>query len=196
MADAARAFRQARAIKLKLTGEPIDADRVRAVHEARPDVWLCVDANQGFSRRSFEALMPVLVASGVRLIEQPFPADQDVWLDGLQSPIPIAADESLQVAADVPRLVGRFNVGNIKLDKCGGLTGGLAVASALRHHGLDVMVGSMGGTSLAMAPAFIVGQLAQFVDLDGAALIATDRPDTVRYQDGCIMWSETLWGSR
>jgi L-alanine-DL-glutamate epimerase-like enolase superfamily enzyme len=194
MALAARAYTNARAVKLKLTGEPNDADRVRAVREARPDVWLSVDANQGFDRTALERLMPVLLEARVALIEQPFPIAQDGLLEGFQSPIPIAADESVQCLRDIPGLVDRFNVVNIKLDKCGGLTEGLAMARAAQSLGLDVMVGNMIGTSLAMAPAFLVGQLCSVVDLDGPVFLKDDRYPAVVYEDGFISCSEALWG--
>jgi L-Ala-D/L-Glu epimerase / N-acetyl-D-glutamate racemase len=186
MASAALAYCGARAIKLKLTGETEDAERVWAVRAALPDVWLGVDANQGFTRASLEQLMPALLAARVQLIEQPFPLEQDAWLDGLRSPIPIAADESAQVIADIPKLAGRFQVVNIKLDKCGGLTEGLQMATAARQLGLETMVGNMTGTSLAMAPAFLVGQLCSVVDLDGPVFLKTDRGNPVRYIDGFI----------
>jgi L-alanine-DL-glutamate epimerase-like enolase superfamily enzyme len=124
----ARAYRQARAIKLKLTGEAVDAERVRAVRRERPDVWLGIDANQGFTRATLEKILPVLLESGVQLIEQPCKVGEESMLDGLDSPIPFAADESAQTLADVPGLVGRFKVVNIKLDKSGGLTEALAMA--------------------------------------------------------------------
>lgn len=195
MAATAHAYAHARAIKLKLTGEPIDAERVRAVRGARADVWLGVDANQGLTRASLERLMPVLMEARVALIEQPFPIGQEALLDGLQSPIPIAADESVQSLSDIPALAGRFNVVNIKLDKCGGLTEGLAMARAARALGLETMVGNMLGTSLAMAPAFLVGQLCNVVDLDGPVFLKTDRAITVHYADGFIMCPEALWGN-
>jgi L-alanine-DL-glutamate epimerase-like enolase superfamily enzyme len=194
MAATARAYTNARAIKLKLTGEPVDAERVPAVRESLPQVWLAVDANQGFTRASLERLMPVLIDARVALIEQPFPIGQDALLDGFQSPIPIAADESVQGLADVVGLAGRFNVLNIKLDKCGGLTEGLAMVRASRELGLDTMVGNMLGTSLAMAPAFLVGQLCNIVDLDGPIFLKTDRTNSVNYSDGFIVCPETLWG--
>jgi L-Ala-D/L-Glu epimerase len=194
MAATALAYRDARAIKLKLTGEPMDADRVRAVRSVRPDVWLGVDGNQGFTRPALEKLLPVLVDTKVALIEQPIPIGQEALLDGLRSPIPLAADETVQSLADVASLAGRFQVMNIKLDKCGGLTEGLAMAHAAREHGLDVMVGNMLGTSLAMAPAFILGQLCKVVDLDGPVFLASDRPTTVEYQDGYIHCAPKLWG--
>jgi len=195
MASDARAYAHAKAIKLKLTGESLDAERVRTVRAARPDVWLGVDANQGFTRAFLETLMPVLVETGVKLIEQPFKIGQEAQLDGFQSPIPLAADESVQGLSDVPGLVGRFNVVNIKLDKCGGLTEGLAMAREARRLGLDVMVGNMVGTSLAMAPSCLVGQLCQVVDLDGPVFLSADRDPPVRYENGMILSPEALWGA-
>jgi L-alanine-DL-glutamate epimerase-like enolase superfamily enzyme len=194
MAAAARGYRSARAIKLKLTGQPIDTDRVRAVREARADVWLGVDANQGFTRESLDRLMPTLTDMNVALIEQPFPIGQEGLLDGFESPIPLAADESAQGAADVAGLAKWFNVVNIKLDKCGGLSEGLAMARAARELGLDCMVGNMMGSSLAMAPAFLVGQLCKVVDLDGPIFQKTDRAVTVQYTNGCITCPPKLWG--
>lgn len=194
MAAAANGFGDVRAIKLKLTGEPVDAARVHAVREAKPDVWLGVDGNQGFTRAALEKLLPTLGEARVSLIEQPFPVGQEAWLDEVFSPIPIAADESVQCLIDIEPLVGRFQVINIKLDKCGGLTEGLAMARKARDLGLDCMVGNMIGTSLAMAPALLVGQLCKVVDLDGPAFITSDRENPVRYEDGYISCPDTLWG--
>lgn len=194
MAERARGYTGARAIKLKLTGEPIDVERVRAVRASLPDVWLGVDANQGFNRALLERFMPELIRERVALIEQPFPIGQDGLLEGFRSPIPIAADESAQGLSDVSGLVGRFNVVNIKLDKCGGLTEALAMVRAAREMQLDVMVGNMSGTSLAMAPAFLVGQLCSIVDLDGPVFLKNDRPIPVRYADGFVTCPEQLWG--
>jgi len=194
MAACAVAYRWARAIKLKLTGEPSDPDRVRAVREALPDVWLGVDANQGFTRPFLERLMPVLIEMRVSLIEQPFPVGHEALLDGLRSPIQIAADESVQGLADIDALAGRFNVVNIKLDKCGGLTEALAMARASRDLGLDLMVGNMIGTSLAMAPASLVGQLCAIVDLDGPVFLTADRPTPMQYSNGFLTSPEALWG--
>jgi L-alanine-DL-glutamate epimerase-like enolase superfamily enzyme len=138
--------------------------------------------------------MPVLVDARVQLIEQPYPIGEDGWLDGYRSPIPIAADESAQCRADLPKLAGRFDMVNIKLDKCGGLTEGLAIAREARRYGLNAMVGNMLGTSLAMAPAFIVGQLCTVVDLDGPVFLEKDREPSVRYRDGHIDCPAALWG--
>jgi L-Ala-D/L-Glu epimerase len=195
MAAAAAAYENPRAIKLKLTGEPEDSARVRAVREALPRVWLAVDANQGFDRGKLEKLLPTLIEAQVALIEQPFPVGQEVLLDNLDSPIPIAADESVQGLSDIAPLVNRVQVINIKLDKCGGLTEGLAMAEAAGRLGMDCMVGNMLGTSLAMAPAFVLGQHCQIVDLDGPQFLIGDRENRVHYLDGTIDCPPEVWGA-
>jgi L-alanine-DL-glutamate epimerase-like enolase superfamily enzyme len=194
MAARARSYAGARAIKLKLTGDPIDADRVLAVREARSDVWISVDANQGFTRAFMERLLPVLISANVAMIEQPLPRGADAQLEGFASPIPIMADESVQSLRDVAGMCGRFDGINIKLDKCGGLSEGLAMARAAHELGLKVMVGNMFGTSLAMAPAFVLGQLCSIVDLDGPIFLQSDRPHRVRYAEGTIVCSPEVWG--
>jgi L-alanine-DL-glutamate epimerase-like enolase superfamily enzyme len=197
MAQGARDYTSARALKMKLTGEiDLDIARVRAVRAARPDVWLGVDANQGFTVDALDQLVPALVDARVALLEQPLKRGKEADLDGFKSPIPLAADESALCLADIPGLVGRFNVVNIKLDKCGGLTEGLAIAREARGLGLGVMVGNMVGTSWAMAPAFVVGQLCDIVDLDGPVFLAHDRTPSLRYDDGLIRVGEEVWGSR
>jgi L-Ala-D/L-Glu epimerase / N-acetyl-D-glutamate racemase len=195
MAADARAYVGAKALKLKLTGQPLDAERVCAVREVSPATWLGIDANQGFTRASLEALMPVLVDNRVQLIEQPVRIGQDGELDGLRSPIQLAADESVQSLADIAQLVGRYDVINIKLDKCGGLTEGLAMAREASRLGLAVMVGNMLGSSLAMAPAFVLGQLCDVVDLDGPVFLRKDCVPAVCYAEGMISAPAALWGS-
>ncbi|HEY6621345.1 MAG TPA: dipeptide epimerase [Steroidobacteraceae bacterium] len=195
MAAGARKFAQARALKLKLTGElNDDIERVRAVRAARPEVWMGVDANQGYAINSLGSLMGVLESAKVSLLEQPLKRGREADLDGFKSKIPIAADESVLTLADVPGLVGRFNIVNIKLDKCGGLTEGLAMAHEARRLGLGVMVGNMVGTSLAMAPAFVLGQLCDVVDLDGPIFLAKDRTPSIAYTHGSAWSGEQVWG--
>jgi L-alanine-DL-glutamate epimerase-like enolase superfamily enzyme len=195
MARDAVGYTAARSLKLKLIGDGADADRVRAVRAVRPDAWIGVDANQGLDRVRLEQLLPTLVEAGISLIEQPVPVGADATLEGLNSPIPLAADESAQTLADLAALRGRYDVINIKLDKCGGLTEGLAIARAARDYGLQVMVGNMVGTSLAMAPSFVVGQLCDIVDLDGPLLLARDRHRAVVYADGRIDCPPGVWGA-
>jgi L-alanine-DL-glutamate epimerase-like enolase superfamily enzyme len=196
MARGAVGYAAARALKMKLTGDAdLDIARVRAVRAARPDVWLGVDANQGYSIDLLDRLVPALVDAKVSLLEQPLKRGREADLDGFESPIPVAADESALCLADVPGLVGRFDVVNIKLDKCGGLTEGLAIAREARKLGLGVMVGNMVGTSWAMAPAFVLGQLCDIVDLDGPVFLAQDRVPSIRYEDGYVHCGEEVWGS-
>jgi L-alanine-DL-glutamate epimerase-like enolase superfamily enzyme len=197
MAGRARSLADARAIKLKLTGDlDVDVERVRAVRSARPDVWLGVDANQGFTRDQLDPLVGALTAQRVALLEQPLARGSEDDLDGYRCPIPIAADESALSLDDVPGLVGRFDVVNVKLDKCGGLTEALLIADEARRRGLGVMVGNMVGTSLAMAPAFIVGQQCDVVDLDGPTFLREDRTPACEYRDGKIWCPDEVWGSK
>jgi L-alanine-DL-glutamate epimerase-like enolase superfamily enzyme len=196
MAAGASKYAQARALKMKLTGElERDIARVRAVRRARPHTWLGVDANQGYEIHALDELLGVLVDADVSLLEQPLKRGREADLDGFTSPIPIAADESALSLADIPGLVGRFNVVNIKLDKCGGLTEGLAMAHEAKRLGLSVMVGNMVGTSLAMAPAFVLGQLCDIVDLDGPIFLAHDRTPAMSFDEGMAWCSDKVWGS-
>jgi len=196
MAAGAKNYAHARAIKMKLTGDLyLDIARVHAVRGARPHVWLGVDANQGYHIDSLDELLGALVDANVSLVEQPLPRGRESDLDGFSSPIPLAADESALSLADLPGLVGRFHVVNIKLDKCGGLTEGLAMAHRAKELGLKVMVGNMVGTSWAMAPAFVVGQLCDVVDLDGPIFLAKDRTPPLDYDDGMAWCRDEVWGS-
>jgi L-alanine-DL-glutamate epimerase-like enolase superfamily enzyme len=196
MAQDAIDYDQARSIKIKLTGDlDLDLARVAAIRAARADAWLGVDGNQGFTRNLLEPLVEGLIASRVSLLEQPLARDRDGDLDGFQSAIPVAGDESILTLADVPGAVGRFQVINIKLDKCGGLTEGLLMAAEARRLGLGVMVGNMIGSSLAMAPGFVLGQGCDVVDLDGPTFLANDRQPSVVYAEGKINAGPEVWGS-
>jgi L-alanine-DL-glutamate epimerase-like enolase superfamily enzyme len=196
MAAGARKYAQARCLKLKLTGDlDLDTARVRAVRAARPGVWMGVDANQGYGIDSLDSLVSALIPSGVSLLEQPLKRGREADLDGFKSRIPLAADESALSFTDLSGLMGRFDVVNIKLDKCGGLTEGLAMAYEARRLGLKVMVGNMVGTSLAMAPAFVLGQLCDVVDLDGPIFLAQDRIPGMTYTDGAAWSGDDVWGA-
>ena len=197
MAASAAALADWPAIKLKLTGEAaLDEERVMAVRAARPDAWIAVDANQGYAATGLADLTAVLLANHVALLEQPLARGREADLDGFARPLPFAADESALSLADVEGLVGRFDVVNIKLDKCGGLTEGLAIARRAKELGLGVMVGNMMGTSLSMAPSFVLGQLCDVVDLDGPTFLAADRDPGASYRDGEIWCDEAIWGAR
>jgi L-alanine-DL-glutamate epimerase-like enolase superfamily enzyme len=153
-----------------------------------------VDANQGYLPDTLDRLLPALHASRVSLLEQPCRRGHEADLDGVDHAIPIAADESVQGLDEVDALAGRFDVVNIKLDKCGGLTEGLLIAKRARELGMQVMVGNMCGTSLAAAPAFVLGQACDVVDLDGPIFLAKDRTPSVRYADGYITCGDEVWG--
>jgi L-alanine-DL-glutamate epimerase-like enolase superfamily enzyme len=193
MVAAARRFGPVQALKLKLTADGLDVERVAAIRAAFPDCWLGVDANQGMTSKSLLRALPAFEQAKVALIEQPLPVDSDAELDGIRSPIPIAADESAQTEDDLGRLMGRVDVINIKLDKCGGLTAGSRMAAEAKRRGFRVMVGNMMGTSLAMAPAFLLGQECDIVDLDGPALLTEDREPATIYVNGLVS-PPTGWG--
>jgi L-alanine-DL-glutamate epimerase-like enolase superfamily enzyme len=194
MGAAAAAQRARPLLKLKLTGDG-DLERVRAVRGNAPASRLIVDANESWTARHFAELAPALAEFGVELIEQPLPADDDDALAELPHPIPVCADESCHVTADLDRLVGKYDAVNIKLDKTGGLTEALLLAKAAKERGFDVMVGCLIGTSLAMAPAMLLAQQASVVDLDAPLLLAADRNQGLRY-DGSLVYppDPKLWG--
>jgi L-Ala-D/L-Glu epimerase len=195
MAEVARSYAGARAVKLKLTGDlDADVERVHRVRAALPKMWLGVDANQGYKRDPLNHLLPELKKARVSLLEQPCQRGEEAELDGIDHTIPIAADESVLGLGEVEALTGRFDVVNIKLDKCGGLTEGLLIAARARALGMKVMVGNMIGTSLAMAPAFILGQQCDVVDLDGPIFLVRDCNPGVIYRDGLVHCDEGVWG--
>jgi L-alanine-DL-glutamate epimerase-like enolase superfamily enzyme len=181
-------------LKIKLGGEG-DADRMRAVRGACPGARLIADANEAWTAGMLAELMDVAAACGFELIEQPLPADSDGTLARMPRPVPVCADESLHTRGDLRALVDRYDAVNIKLDKTGGLTEALAVMAEARTLGFKTMVGCMVSTSLAMAPAMLLAQNADWVDLDGPLLLAQDRTPGLRY-DGAIVHpaSRELWG--
>jgi L-alanine-DL-glutamate epimerase-like enolase superfamily enzyme len=194
MAAAAKENATRPILKLKLAG-PEDLERVKAVHQAAPKSALIVDANEGWSIEDYKKLAPRLRLLGVTLIEQPLPADDDLALLGVERPVPVCADESCHELTTMNTLKGRYDAVNIKLDKSGGLTEALAMVAEAKRLEFQIMIGCMVATSLAMAPAFLVAQQAQFVDLDGPLLLAQDRPDGFQFT-GSTMHppSAELWG--
>jgi L-alanine-DL-glutamate epimerase-like enolase superfamily enzyme len=168
-------------LKIKL-GTPDDMPRLEAVRAGAPRARLIVDANEGWTWEVYAELAPHLVRLGVALVEQPLPAGADDMLAEIARPLPVCADESCTDRASLGRLAGKYDMVNIKLDKAGGLTEALALRAAARAAGLGVMVGCMLGTSLAMAPAVLVAQGAEMVDLDGPLLLAEDRPCPLEYE--------------
>jgi L-alanine-DL-glutamate epimerase-like enolase superfamily enzyme len=182
-------------LKLKLTGDEEDADRVAAVRANAPKARIIVDANEALTLEAAVALAPALAEAGVELLEQPLHAEADEALRGVPFPLPLGADESCHDTATLPRLVGLYQVINIKLDKTGGLTEALRLRAAAEAAGFRVMVGCMLASSLAMAPAHLVAQGAAFVDIDGPLLLARDRSPGLRYERSLVHPPEPgLWG--
>jgi L-Ala-D/L-Glu epimerase / N-acetyl-D-glutamate racemase len=185
-------------LKLKLGGiayQGGDAERMRQVRAACPGTRLIADANEAWTADVLPELMAVAAETGIELIEQPLPAGADAALGEIARTVPVCADESLHTRADLVRLARLYDAVNIKLDKAGGLTEALALAAAARAAGLRIMVGCMVATSLAMAPALLLAQDADWVDLDGPLLLARDRQPGLVY-DGALVHPPRpeLWG--
>jgi L-alanine-DL-glutamate epimerase-like enolase superfamily enzyme len=194
MQEAAALSRAHALVKIKVDSTR-HLDAVRWVREVRPEARIVIDANEGWDLPLLEWILPELAALGVEMVEQPLPRGEDAALAGLASPIPLCADESCTTRASLPALLGRYQAINIKLDKTGGLTEALALAEAAKAAGLDLMVGNMCGTSLGMAPAFLVAQQARWADLDGPLLFSRDRAPEMRFEAGCALPPPSeLWG--
>ena len=182
-------------LKIKLGGGEDDPARIAAVREAVPDATLIVDANEGWTPDTLIRNLDACLAAGVDCVEQPLPATADEALFGLDHEVPLCADESAHGIAELDRLAALYDMINIKLDKTGGLTGALQLVAAAKAHELGIMVGCMLGSSLAMAPAFLLTPWARFVDLDAPLLLAKDREPGMRYE-GSLVYppSRSLWG--
>lgn len=194
MAQKATAAADLSLFKVKLSNDrPVE--RIAAIREARPDARMVVDVNQGWTFDELQEYAPRLKALGVAMLEQPLPRGGDAELEGYDPPLPICGDESCLHLGELEAAAGRYQMINIKLDKTGGLTHGLELAHAARALGLDLMVGCMGGTSLAMAPHHVIAQLCDFVDIDGPLLIRSDRAGGLIYDKGIATLPEhPFWG--
>lgn len=181
-------------LKLKLGGDG-DAERLAAVRAAVPHARLIADANEAWQPHETESLLAIAAASGVELVEQPLTAGKDEMLQHIARAVPVCADESVHDRASLRAIAQRYDAVNIKLDKTGGLTEALLVAAEARALGLKIMVGSMVASSLAMAPAFLLAQHAEFVDLDGPLLLASDRDPGLVYDGAMVLPPRPeLWG--
>jgi L-alanine-DL-glutamate epimerase-like enolase superfamily enzyme len=182
-------------IKVKLGHFDEDRARLEAIRAGAPDATLVVDANQGWSLDQLKLIAPVARDLGVALIEQPLHREHDAGLAGVDFGIPLCADESCHTRADLDTVAGRYQFINIKLDKSGGLTEGLALAAAARERGLGLMVGCTHGTTLGLAPAFLLAQLCAFCDLDAPLFLATRESAELTYDGSSVDWSKSRrWG--
>lgn len=194
MADEARAHASQKLLKVKV-GTSDDRARMHAVASAARGAEIILDANEGWDESNIREHLLLAAELHISLIEQPLPAGKDEILAHIPHPVPLCADESVHTIADLDKLTGLYDAINIKLDKTGGLTEALQMRDRARELGFGVMVGCMVGTSLAMAPAVLLGQDADWVDLDGPLLLAKDRSPSLSYSGSLVSPpSPELWG--
>jgi L-alanine-DL-glutamate epimerase-like enolase superfamily enzyme len=194
MAAKTRAQAHRPLLKVKVgTGD--DESRIRAVRAAAPDAMIILDANEGWPEEVLVHHLQIAAEAGVALVEQPLPAGRDAMLAAIRRPILVCADESVHHSGDLAALRDRYDAINIKLDKTGGLTEALAMKQEAQRLGFQIMIGCMVGSSLAMAPAVLLAQDAEFVDLDGPLLLARDRDPALRYEASLVFPpTAALWG--
>ncbi len=182
-------------LKVKLGSGKEDIDRLKAVRVGAPDARIILDANEGWTRNDFSELAELLPSLGVEMVEQPFPAGDDDELGVMTGKLDICADESCHDRNSLNGLSEGYTTVNIKLDKAGGLTEALALRDEARRRGLRIMVGCMIGSSLAMAPAVLLAQEADIVDLDGPVFLADDHSPPLQYRGHLVDPPEAdLWG--
>jgi L-alanine-DL-glutamate epimerase-like enolase superfamily enzyme len=194
MAAKAAAAAEAPILKIKLN-EDRPVERLAAIRAARPDATLVVDANQGWDFEQLQDVISKCAGLDLAMIEQPLPRGGDAVLESFNSVITLAGDESCLHSGELEQAARRYDMINIKLDKTGGLTEALKLARAARQLGCKLMVGNMVGTSLAMAPSFVVAQLCDFVDIDGPLLLKHDHPNGLQYDKSVVNGlNPAFWG--
>jgi len=194
MAAKAAAAADAPVLKIKLDGHQ-PYEKLAAIRAARPDAALVVDANQGWDFELLKEVIPKCVDLDLGMIEQPLPRGADEVLEGFDSAVTLAADESCLDTSELETAARRYGMINIKLDKTGGLTEALELARGAKARGCQLMVGNMVGTSLGMAPSFVVAQLCDFVDIDGPLLLKYDHPNGLIYNKGVVdKFDPGFWG--
>lgn len=196
MAKSAKQLASVPLLKVKVDATQ-PAAQINAVRGAAPEATLIVDPNESWDQAMVEAMQPVLAEARVAFLEQPVPAASDAWLEGFAPAVPICADESVHVAADLAVVAKRYQLVNVKLDKAGGLTAALELVRAARAKAMGVMTGCMVSSSLSIAPALHLARLSDFVDLDGPFWLHEDRPGGVRNEAGILVPpSAGFWGDK
>ena len=194
MAAKAAAAADAPVLKVKLSADR-PYERLAAIRAARPDAVIVVDANQGWDFAQLQEVIRKCAGLDLGMIEQPLPRGGDAELEGFDSPVTLAADESCLDSSELAIAARRYGMINIKLDKTGGLTEALKLAKQAKTLGCKLMVGNMVGTSLAMAPSFVIAQLCDFVDIDGPLLLKYDHPGGLHYDKGIVTGLDPrFWG--
>ncbi|WP_164115984.1 N-acetyl-D-Glu racemase DgcA [Sphingorhabdus sp. Alg239-R122] len=184
-ADARKAAETYALLKVKLNGEN-DRARVAAVRVGAPNARIIVDANEAWDELDIVSEAMAMHELGVELIEQPVSAGFEDELMGVETPMPLCADESCHTSEDIERVEDCFQVINVKLDKTGGLTEALRLVEKAKEADMGIMVGCMLSTSLAIGPAFALAQVANWADLDGPALLKKDREGGFKFEGGMI----------
>jgi len=195
MAQEALDFQMYKNLKIKVSGEEPIA-RLEAIRAARPDASIIIDVNQGWNFKELKEYTPVCQKLGIAMIEQPLPRGDDAELEGYKSSVALGSDESCLDSSEYASSAARYDIINIKLDKCGGLTDGLKIVELAKADGKGLMVGNMTGTSLSMAPSYVIGQYCGFVDIDGPLFLKQDIENGLEYREGGIASIPTkeLWG--
>jgi len=194
MAANAKAAAQYPVLKIKLD-QHVPLQRLSAIRAARPDAKIVVDANQAWSFELLQDLLPRCAELNVSMIEQPLPRGEDAALADFRSPVTLAADESCLDTSELEDASARYDMINIKLDKTGGLTEALRLARQAKARDCQLMVDNMVGTSLSMAPAFVIAQCCELVDIDGPLLLQNDCENGLRYHHGTVdIFDPVLWG--
>ena len=181
-------------LKVKVgLGDPVE--QIAAINAGAPNSAIIIDANQAWAVADLERYAATLKSMGVEMIEQPLDRDADADLRNYDAPLPLCADESCATSADLERLHGLYSMVNIKLDKTGGLTEALKLAEQALSMGFELMVGNMLGSSLAMAPSFVIAQKCRYVDIDGPLLQSEDCDHAMHYEHGVVqVFTPQLWG--
>lgn len=194
MAADAAAHSEYAFIKVKVgIGDPLA--QIEAINRGAPNAAIVIDANQAWTVADLAQYAEPLKGMGVEMIEQPMDREADQALRDYDAPLPICADESCATSADLERLQGLYSMVNIKLDKTGGLTEALKLAEQALSMGFELMVGNMLGSSLAMAPSFVIAQKCRYVDIDGPLLQSEDCEHAMVYDEGRVaVFTPALWG--
>lgn len=195
MGETATKLAQYSNLKIKLSNDdPMTC--LEEIRGARPDATLIADVNQGWTFEELKEYTPYAKRLGIAMIEQPLPRGSDEELEGYKSPVLLGADESCLDTSEYEIASRRYDVINIKLDKCGGLTEGLRIVNLAKREGKKLMIGNMCGSSLSMAPSYVIGQFCQFIDIDGPLLLKQDIENALHYGDGGMVTVPTpeLWG--
>jgi len=188
-------------LKVKVGGSAnLEGDRLRTVAQAAPSTRKVIDANAGWTVQQLGELAPIAASLGYELLEQPLaigseddPEARAALRTAAQS-LPLCADESFQTAADFDRIDSLYQAINIKLDKCGGLTSALLMRDEARARGLSIFVGCMLAPTVAIAPAHLLAQDADYADLDGPFWFANEPVSLTK--NGCFEpVGEDIWGA-